>query len=704
MRRSIPLWCLLSFAAGCDDEPASTAADARVDAAPQPDAAPMRDAAPMPDAALPDTALPDAAPDAMPCEPPESCPEGQRLVGCECLRNVDRRCITDADCRPEETCNEVQRLHICIYEPPPTRICPGPDCPAGADSALFAAAVSKVITPDGFEIAAPAGLDGAEINFTPPFGEGQWLDCGLDALCPDDDGYPGPDEGEGDGKMQGIWMAGFSSGRPATLCPPERIGCDGVDCCVSKWAHDDLNAQIVVIRQNGLTVAFAALDVVGFFHSDIERIREMVEPLGVDLLITGSTHSHEGPDTAGQWGPGNPLPAYTGRDPRVLQKIQAQVVDGIAEALGALAPANVQAGVIDTGVRGLSITDSRTPYIFNDDLPVVHLTNAETGAAIATMASFGMHAEVLWSDNQLLTADYFGFARKYIRQGLEAVVDIDGVEKPALPGTGGVVVFFAGTVGGLINPGRGGALDYAGNAPAEVHSFEAADAVGQTLAAHVLTGLRDGRIAPVEASGLTFATRRYLLPIANRAFQLASIARELIIRDVYNVALIGGATVPGEPMVQSQVAVVRLGPITWFTAPGEAFPESLVGGFPGRPTTRSPVIGDVAEHRAAAVCGADGLPVEGGDQPCVVRPDQENPPDWDAAPMPPYGYDVVPGEVPFFIGLGMDFLGYLVPDYDFQAVDFGEAPGDHYEESNSVGIESARRWWTHLNEVADAVR
>jgi hypothetical protein len=206
--------------------------------------------------------------------------------------------------------------------PPPLRACPGPGCEADDDPVLHAGAASRVVTPDGFETPTPAGLDGSQLAFIPPFAPGQWNDCGRDGLCPGDDGYLAPDEGEGDGEMQGMWLAGFSTGRPAQHCPPELIGCDGPDCCVSKFAHDDLTVQIAVVRQRGVTVAFAALDAVGYFHTDIEAIRARVEPMGIDLLVMGASHDHEAPDTAGQWGPGDGIPVRTGREAAFLDKIE----------------------------------------------------------------------------------------------------------------------------------------------------------------------------------------------------------------------------------------------------------------------------------------------------------------------------------------------------------------------------------------------
>lgn len=603
------------------------------------------------------------------CQAFPQCADDERVVDCQCVSNLDRRCSYDDECRPEETCQEIEagRPKVCIYEPPAPRGCPGePGCEVGAQEVLLAGAASMIITPESFK-APPA----------------------------DGQSDPGWEE-------EAMWLAGFSSGRPAIFCPEERIGCEGPECCVSKFAHDDLKSQIVVLRQDETTVAMVSLDVVGFFHTDIEALRARIPAeLGIDHLIVASTHNHEAPDTAGQWGPGSPLPERSGRNPAFIERIFSQTLLGLEQAVENLQPADVQSAVLKPGVEGLAISDSRPPYIFDDNLPVVRLSAVDDGATIATLLSFANHPEVLWAGNQLITADYPHYVRHYIEQGLDAVQGAQGEElKPALEGLGGVTVFFAGALGGLINPGRGGALNYADEAfEGELrHSFEAADAVGQRLAMHVLQAHHGGALLAQSSPALSFRTVSFLTPIENAIFQVAAFGLRLIERDVYNAAQINAQRFyPGPPQVLTETSVVRLGPVAFFTAPGEVFPESLVGGYPGRASVWDPVIGDVEERRAEAVCGPDGMPLEEGEQgesPCVVRPDQENPPNFEQAPEGPYIYDRLDGEaMPFFIGLGGDFLGYMVPAYDYEAPQGTQAaPGSHYEETNGVSGQIQADW------------
>jgi len=567
---------------------------------------------------------------------------------------------------------------------------------------------STVITPGGFEVPPESNVDGSALTISPAAGEpidpAHWLDCGLDGLCPGDPGYTMPDEGEGDDEMQGMWLAGFGVGRPAAYCPESQLisqGCVGPSCCVSKFAHDHLKVQILVLRQGDTTVAFASIDTVGFFKHFVEdALGDVGEELGIDLFIMGATHNHEAPDTFGQWGPG-----ASGYSPLFFATINAQTQAGLRQAINNLQPATIEAAVLDVGFDGLAVDDSRPPYIFDDNVPLMIVRNAISSNVIGTMLSFANHVEVLWSGNRLITSDYPHFVRTYIEQGLDAVTDPMGQElKPALPGLGGVTVFFAGAVGGLINPGRGGAKDYAGNEPAERHSFEAADAVGQQLASRVLEAVANNQVMPIANPTLRFARREFLSSGTNRVLLAGATILNWIDRPLYNAARVSVLNYePDWPSVLTEVSVVRLGSLTFFSAPGEIFPETLTGGFPGKPRAQTPVVGATQSVRAPSTCDADGLPVPGGTMPCIVNMDQENPPDWTMTPDPPYVYDMVPGEMPFFIGLGMDALGYIVPPYDYEYNGFSQAPGSHYEETNGLGAGIHDHWKAALQECIDAL-
>ena len=163
----------------------------------------------------------------------------------------------------------------------PDLVCPGDAGCEDAEGPLQAGAAAVSITPQCFE--TWTDLDGDQRY---KVSKDEYADCGCDRLCPEDPGYPGPDEGEADGSFTAMWMGGFSVGHPA------------------QGIHDDLWARTVILERGSTRVALVSVDLVGFFNEDVIKVREALaaENLQVDHLLVSSTHTHEGPDTMGLWG------------------------------------------------------------------------------------------------------------------------------------------------------------------------------------------------------------------------------------------------------------------------------------------------------------------------------------------------------------------------------------------------------------------
>ena len=118
-----------------------------------------------------------------------------------------------------------------------------------------------------------------------------WFDdCGRDRKCPGDPGYTAPDADgtEGNHKFDGFWLAGFGNNIPMY----------GI--------HDDTFARAIVLTNGDVSIAIVSIDAVGLFNDDIVKIRsrvakKMEKP--PDFIMVSATHTHEAPDTMGQWGP-----------------------------------------------------------------------------------------------------------------------------------------------------------------------------------------------------------------------------------------------------------------------------------------------------------------------------------------------------------------------------------------------------------------
>ena len=523
--------------------------------------------------------------------------------------------------------------------------CPGgPGCETGSGD--FKAGFGKVdITPQ-FELPKEGTVNDDAYWEGSRFDPETWQDCGRDQLCPDDPGYTAPDAdgSEGDGKFQAAWIAGFHNQRTAT----------GV--------HDSMWARCVVFSAGDTRVALVSMDLVGLFYTELLRIREAIsDDADVDLVIMSSTHSHEVPDTLGQWGPddGSEIVAASGRDDVTQKGVRDGAVKCVQDAVAALRPADLFHGMVRTGIEGFS-RDTRDPFIHDDEMPVMRLEDSENGEILGTVVNWGTHPEALSDENTLISSDFPHYLRETVENGL---AELDA-EHPAIPGVGGINVYFSGAVGGLTTPlGNVGAKWRDGSSAQDNGVWDKTQAIGEGLGLKALEALAD---ADLDADpGVSFVTREFIVPVVNRQFHVAFFGANVFDRRFYNFQAQSEDefclfTEENYPWVRTQIAIVRVGQATFFTAPGEVFPESIIGW--------------------------DESYTFGKDR---IDPDNPNPPDMSAIPTEPPLKRIMPGRTVFFMGLGNDELGYMVPPYDFELhpklAYFDDAPGDHYEETNSVG-------------------
>lgn len=524
----------------------------------------------------------------------------------------------------------------------PDLVCPGDAGCASGEGELLAGAAALPITPTCFEAWIDADTDG-----TYSASSEVYLDCGCDRLCEGDAGWPGADAGEGDGEFQAVWIAGFGQGRPAT----------GV--------HDELWARTVVLQQGDVTVAIVALDLVGWFYDDAVAIGDAARALGVDVdqVVVHATHQHEGPDTLGQWGPNLTNP---GTDRAYMDEIVATAAASIAQAAAALEPATLHTGAIDTaapfGGKGTrnTVRDSRDPVVIDEVLYAARLAAADD-RTIATLVNWANHPEVVGADNTLLTSDFAHYLREYVEGGVGSYA-----------GTGGVCVFLNGTVGGLMTPLGVTVTDFEG-VDYSGDTFEKAEALGRVLGQLALQALAEG--GPATDPALAVRSAELYIPVENYAFQ-ALFLIGIFERALYNYDPEQDLDASNQPEIKTRIDYVQLGPISMLTTPGELAPEVAIGGYDGSRVNT--------------------------DEDTLIDPGNENPPDLAQAPTGPYFKDLMAGEHQWLIGLGNDELGYLIPAYDYKLSETApyleEAPGHHYEETNSIGP-SATPLITELSEA-----
>jgi hypothetical protein len=480
-----------------------------------------------------------------------------------------------------------------------------------------------------------------------------FLDCGCDRLCPEDPGYTTPDAGEGDGEFQAIWIGGFQNSRAATGVRGDGLGLRG--------EGDGLWARALVLEQGQTTLAIVALDSVGTMFDDVEHFRDALRAAGhdVDHLLIHSTHVHEAPDMMGIWGPGI---TETGYNPDYALQMEEAVVAAVGEAIANLVEVEVAIGEVDVGAyadNGVSnlIRDSRDPVVIPPMLGAARFTATGGGETIATLVHWANHPETVADENTLFTSDY----AHALRQTVESGAQWGG--EPARPGVGGVCVFLNGAVGGMMTSLGATVTDPLGQQLTDA-SFDKADTVGQLVGEMALDALDAAE--PVAHAELWFRTERFFMPVDNIGFQTMFLLGVIGHRQIWNYDPDQQLSEFNVPEVETEVDLVGLGPLRILTVPGELLPELAIGGYDGSFTPP----------------GVD-----------LVDPGNDLPPDLSAAPTGPYLHERIGGEPSWILGLGNDEIGYIIPEYDFVVADVGaylfEAGGDHYEETNSLGPQTA---------------
>jgi hypothetical protein len=410
-----------------------------------------------------------------------------------------------------------------------------------------------------------------------------------------------------------VYMAGFGQNRKAT----------GV--------HDPLYARAVVLQHDGRKIALVSVDLVGLFHASIQRVRQQLA--GFSYVLVSSTHNHEGPDTLGLWGPN---PFTSGIDPAYLKSVEDRIVQAVKAAERSVRPVDARLG---TACDADLLHDGRLPLVKHDELVALRFTEPKAPKCVGLLVQWNCHPETLDSKNTKLSADFVGATVSYLRG------------KHQCP-----VVYFTGTVGGLMTSLHVPVKDEKGNALAD-GTFEKSIRYGELvgrLAEKALSKARAVRLTP-----FAVRSREIFVPLDNKLYligwQLGVLDRPAYLwRNDPDRA--ERARPPVDPKtrlaMKTELAWLRLGELDVACIPGEIYPELVLDR-----------IQDPADLAA----------------------------DFPDAPVEPGIYRQLKGPHRMLIGLANDEIGYILPKRQWDEVSpfcYGRKKAQ-YGEINSVGPETA---------------
>jgi hypothetical protein len=408
-----------------------------------------------------------------------------------------------------------------------------------------------------------------------------------------------------------VYMAGFGQNRKATK------------------VRDPLYARAVVLKDGKNRVALVAVDLIGFFHAHVVNVRKQLP--GFLYVGVSSTHTHEGPDTLGLWGPN---PFTCGSDPAYLKHVEDCVVRAVKKADARTVAVSSQIG---TAKAPELLHDAREPFVKHDEL-VALLFRGKDDKPAGVVVQWTCPPETLDPKSTEISSDY-------------VLVTVNRLKKKY----GCPVVYFTGTVGGLMTTMHVTLKDGAGK-PLPEGSRQKMERYGVLiagLAEKALQAPKEVRLTPLRAD-----TREVFVPMDNKLYllgrQLGVLRREAFLweDDPYKAKPAPAKETTKRLALKTEVGYLRIGELEVAAIPGEIYPELVLG------KVQTP-------------------PDPGADFP--------------KAPAEPGIYPALKGSHRMTLGLANDEIGYIIPkcQWDEQKPFCYGRKKAQYGEQNSVGPEAA---------------
>jgi hypothetical protein len=297
---------------------------------------------------------------------------------------------------------------------------------------------------------------------------------------------------------------------------------------VVKQRQGDLTVRVLVLEQEGTTVAIVSADFLGFPATLGNRVRAAVKEIPAQNILIGATHTHSAPDCYGfPDGAGG-----TARDDKFVEMVCVRMAEAIHEAATNLQPVRLK---IATGeAKGKIAYNYYAEQLYDPRCHVIQALDA-SGKPIATLVNYAIHPEVLGSDAGICSPDLVGPL----------------YERLAEKG-GGTGIFMNSAQGGMVT------ADNRQPGNREARTWEECQRIGRLLADEALRIVSD---APEQASPKLYCAARSLtLPVD------APLMRALL------------KTLPGSPggdatSLTTQLNLINLGNAQILTIPGEALPN-----------------------------------------------------------------------------------------------------------------------------------
>lgn len=294
-----------------------------------------------------------------------------------------------------------------------------------------------------------------------------------------------------------------------------------------KGIHDSLFVKALVVSDSKNNMALITFDCIGMLYPTLQAIREEValkipaselDPLHI---VMASTHTHEGPDVVGVYGPDQ---MTSGLDSNYMKKIVSTSTEAIVAAWNNRKESTIR--FADTTFGQGWVYNICEPDDIDRSVAILQFV-AKDGTSLATLTNFACHPTFLDGVTDQVSADY-----------------ISGLYKHLDKSFGGINFFLQGPSGGWIQP------EY------EPKTFEQADKRGRELGVVVENALKN--YTQMEQTDIVFKSKIFNFPVSNEGYKILSKAG-VINRSVTD-------------SVETEMAWFSLGNAQFVTHPAETSP------------------------------------------------------------------------------------------------------------------------------------
>lgn len=273
--------------------------------------------------------------------------------------------------------------------------------------------------------------------------------------------------------------------------------------------------------KNGNRVVIVSCDLIGLLPDEMEKIFSRVKSVSRDRIFLNTTHTHSGPDTMGLWG---------GKNKAYMEELRNKIAEAIDESVGGMHKASLRFGQGEFSGRANGRDENPADPTVSVLQVLISGKSGSENNSLVTLVNYACHPDVV--QGLQISADFPHFLSERLRMRL-----------------GSETMFIPGAIGGVQPEGdRKSLLAY------QVRSL------GEDLGDSVVAIMRHPRNLP--NADISVMKMKVSAPFENTQDLAKAVKFGLVanLKDAQN-------------NVSAEVGKITIGPLKFFTVPGELFPK-----------------------------------------------------------------------------------------------------------------------------------